>query len=133
MRQSAADLIRDKERNQLFRKEGRKYIPVADHYECDGWRDGWHLVKIHEGVSKRTTLYPYRAEFDAAMKDNVEKIIPIIRKAEETQPPRGELPLATRKAWRAFIKKHGEAFSRLSQPSINELAEKIVEALSKKD
>lgn len=133
MRPNAADQIRDKERNQLFRKEGRKYIPVADHYECDGWRDGWHLVKIHEGVSKRTTLHPDRAEFDAAMKDNVEKIVPIIRKAGEIQPPHGELPLATRKAWKAFVKKHGEAFSRLSHPSINDFAENIVEALSKKD
>ena len=133
MNQSAAERIRNKERNQLFRKEGRKYIPVADHYECDGWRDGWHLVKIHKGVSKRTTLHPDRAEFDAAMKDNVENIVPIIREVMDFEPKRKDLPPETIRAWKRFIKKWGDDFRHLQGESIYGMAEKIVEALSKKD
>ena len=132
MNHSAAERIRNKERNQLFRKEGRKYIPVADHYECDGWRDGWHLVKICEGVSKRTTLRPNRAEFDAAMKDNVEKIVPIIREVMDLEPKRKDLPPETIRAWKRFIKKWGDDFRQLQSESIYGMAENIVEALSNK-
>jgi len=132
MNYTAADRIRDKVANQLYRKEGKKYIPVSDHYESDGWRDGWHLVKIHEGVSKRTTFRPDRAEFDAVMKDNMDKIVPIIRKALGGEPQKEPLSEEAAKAWKRFIKKWGDDFRLLQFKSINGIAECIIEELSKK-
>jgi len=132
MNHTAADRIRDKVANQLYRKEGKKYIPVSDHYESDGWRDGWHLVKIHEGVTKRTTIYPNRAEFTTAMKDNVDKIIPIISEALEVEPQKEPRSEAASKAWKRFIKTWGDDFRLLQYKSINGIAECIIEELSKK-
>ena len=132
MNYTAADRIREEEANQLYRKKGRKYIPVANHYECDGWKDGWYLVKIHEGVSKRTTFRPDHAEFNAAMKDNVEKIIPIISEALDIEPQKKPLSKNVCKAWESFVKKWGSEFRCLQHESINAVSERIIEALSKK-
>ena len=57
----------------------------------------------------------------------------IIRKAGEARPQKIPLTKEEHKGWQAFIKKHGDRFNMLCYPSLQEVAEKIIEELLKRD
>ena len=131
---NAMNSIYDKQNRALYQKKGNKYVQVNDVSIIDGLCQGWHLVKVEDGCkSIYHSVYPAKAEILAAAKDKIDQLVKIIREASEAKPKEG-IPLSEEavKDWRHFISKHGEEFNTLYYPSLNENAEKIVNALLKK-
>jgi hypothetical protein len=120
--------------NEVFyKKVGRKYVQINDPYALDGLREGWWLVKVAAGsTSIRQAVYPHKAEIQAAAKDKEDQLVDIIRKASEARPQSNPLTPEALADWQAFIAKHGKQFSSLEYPSMQENAEKIIEALLQK-
>lgn len=130
---NASKRIYEKMNQQLYKKVGRKYVPVSDPYALDGLGEGFWLVKVQPGsTSIRQCVYPHKAEIQAAAKDKEEELIGIIRTASEAKPKEGvALSKEAHSDWKAFIARHGDEFSTMHYPSFQENAEKIVEALLK--
>ena len=129
---NAQKRILDKQNEQLYKKVGRKYIPENDIYALDGLRLGWWLVKVAPGsTSIRQQVYPHKAEITAAARDKEDQLIDIIRKASEARPQKNPLTPEALADWQAFIARHGKEFNTLEYPSIQENAEKIIEAILK--
>jgi hypothetical protein len=129
---SAFEQILTKEKEQLYRKVGRKYVPINDPFAYDGLREGWWLVKVSLGsTSIRQMLHPARAEVVAAAKDKEDQLVEIIRKASEARPSETRLSDEAKKDWEELIAKHGKEFSTIYYPSFQENAEKIIDALLK--
>lgn len=124
--------IYDKMNKQLYRKVGRKYVPENDPYALDGLREGWWLVKVSPGcTSIRQQVYPSKAEITAAARDKEEELVKIILEASEAKPAKIPISPEALADWQAFIHRHGDEFSSLQFPSVQENAERIVEALLK--
>jgi hypothetical protein len=118
------------EDSRLYRKVGKKFIPVNDPYAYDGLREGFWLIKIDKGsTSIRQQIYPEKAAITAAARVCEEKLVDVIRKASEARPANSALTPEQKKDWDKFIGKHGDSFSTLTYPSMQENAEKIVAAL----
>ena len=129
---NASMRIYDKMNQQLYKKVGRKYVPISDPYALDGLREGWWLVKVSPGsTSIRQQVYPAKAEISAAAKDKEDELLQIIREASEAKPAKIPVSPEARADWQAFITKHGDEFTSLQFPSMQENAEKIIEALLK--
>lgn len=119
-----------KEDQRVYRKVGKKYVPVNDPYAYDGLREGFWLIKIEKGcTSIRQQIYPDKAPLTAAARLIEDKLIGIIRKASEARPVKTALTPEQKKDWEKFIAKHGEAFNTLCYPSMQENAEKIIMAI----
>ena len=124
--------IYDKMNEQLYKKVGRKYVPISDPYALDGLREGWWLVKVSPGsTSIRQQVYPSKAEISAAAKDKQDELLQIIREASEAKPAKIPISPEALADWQEFIAKHGDEFTSLQFPSMQENAERIVEALLK--
>jgi hypothetical protein len=129
---NAETRIYDKMNQIRYKKVGRKYVQDNDIWAYDGLREGWWLVKVAPGsTSIRQQVYPSRSEISAAAKDKEDELIKIIREASEARPPKRPLTPEALADWQAFIAKHGEQFNTLEYPSMQENAEKIIEALLK--
>jgi hypothetical protein len=119
-----------KEDQRVYRKVGKKFVPVNDPYAYDGLREGFWLIKIEKGcTSIRQQIYPEKAPLTAAARLIEDKLVDIIRKASEARPAKTALTPEQKKDWEKFIAKHGEAFNTLCYPSIQENAEKIIMAI----
>lgn len=130
----SSDRIALKKQNILYKKVGKKYVPINDPWAYDGLHEGWWLVKVGEGcTSIRSIVYPNKAELLAAARDKEDQLVKIIREASEAKPKEG-VPMSdeARKDWQWFIDKHGKEFSTIYFPSFQENAEKIVKALLEK-
>jgi len=123
----------EKQDNILYKKVGRKYIQINDMWAYDGLREGWWLVKVAPGsTSIRQQVYPHKAEICAAARDKEDQLVDIIRKASEARPPKRPLTPEALADWQSFIAKHGEQFTTLEYPSIQENTESIINALLEK-
>lgn len=119
-----------KDDQRLYRKVGKKFVPINDPYAYDGLRDGFWLIKIEKGcTSIRQEIYPNKASIHAAAREVEDQLVDIIRKACEATPCKNPLTAEEKKDWDKFIKKHGESFNTLHYPSLRENAEKIVKVL----
>jgi len=119
-----------KEDQRLYRKVGKKFVPVNDPYAYDGLRNGFWLIQVKDGcTSIRQEIYPDKAAIHAAARLMEDKLINIIRKACEASPNKTPLSSEEKKDWDKFIKKHGESFNTLHYPSFQENAEKIIAAI----
>lgn len=119
-----------KEDQRVYRKVGKKFVPVNDPYAYDGLREGFWLIKIDKGcTSIRQQIYPDKAPLTAAARLIEDKLVDIIRKASEARPQKNPLTLEEKKDWDKFINKHGESFNTLAYPSFQENAEKIIMAI----
>ena len=119
-----------KEDQRLYRKVGKKFVPVNDPYAYDGLRNGFWLIQVKDGsTSIRQEIYPDKASLHAAARLMEDKLVQIICGACEARPNETELSPEEKKDWETFIKKHGDSFNTLSYPSIQESAEKIVKTL----
>ena len=131
---NAKQRIEQAESNILYRKQGKRYIPVNDPNAFDGLSEGYWLIKVAPGcTSIRKCIYPDRAEIQAAAHKKEEKLMEIIRKAGEARPQNIKLTKDEHKDWTALINKHGASFNVLCYPSLYEVAEKIIEELLEKD
>lgn len=130
---NAQKRIEDKESQILYKKVGRKYVPINDPWAYDGLRAGYWLVKVSHGcTSIRASICPAKAELQAAIKDKEDQIVEVIRKASEARPKSITLTQRQRDDWNAFIRKHGESFNTLEYPSMQENAENILKILLEK-
>ncbi|MBM3453521.1 MAG: hypothetical protein FJX80_00055 [Bacteroidetes bacterium] len=119
-----------KEDQRLYRKVGKKFVPVNDPYAYDGLRNGFWLIQVKDGsTSIRQEICPDEASVHAAAREMEHKLVDIIRKAGEARPNKTPLSTQEKKDWDAFIAKHGESFNTLHYPSVQENAEKIVKVL----
>jgi hypothetical protein len=119
-----------KEDQRVYRKVGKKFVPVNDPYAYDGLREGFWLIKIDKGcTSIRQQIYPEKAPLTAAARLIEDKLVDIIRKASEARPQKNPLTPEEKKDWDKFINKHGESFNTLAYPSFQENAEKIIMAI----
>ena len=131
---NAQQRIAQVESDILYRKVGKRYIPINDPNAYYGLEEGYWLVKVSPGcTSIRQCVYPDRAEIQAAMHNKADSIMDIIRKAGEARPYQTKLTKAEHRDWKAFIEKHGKSFNMLAYPSLHDVAEQIVEELLKKD
>jgi len=123
-----------KDETRLYRRAGNKYVPVNDPYAYDGLRNGFWLIQIKDGcTSIRQQIYPDKAHITSAARLMEEKLVEIIRKSGEARPAKTALTPEQKKDWDRFIKKHGDCFNTLHYPSMQENAEKIIEALLGKE
>jgi len=130
---NAQERIYNKMNEIRYKKVGRKYVQDNDPWGYDGLREGWWLVKVAPGsTSIRQAVYPHKAEICAAARDKEDQLVDIIRKASEARPPKRPLTPEALADWQSFIAKHGEQFTTLEYPSIQENAEKIIDALLEK-
>jgi len=122
------------EDHRLYRKVGKKFIPDNDPYAYQGLRNGFWLIHVKDGSTAiRQEIYPATAHISAAARLMEDKLVDIIRKAGEARPNKTPLTEEEKKDWDKFIKKHGESFNTLHYPSIQENAEKIIDALIGKE
>lgn len=129
---NAERIVYEKMNQIRYKKVGRKYVQDNDPWAYEGLREGWWLVKVAPGsTSIRQQVYPSRSEISAAARDKEDQLIDIIRKASEARPSRNPLTPEALADWQVFIAKHGKEFNTLEYPSIQENAEKIIEALLK--
>lgn len=119
--------------NQIrYKKVGRKYVQDNDPFAYEGLREGWWLVKVAPGsTSIRQQLRPHKAEITAAAREKEEELMDIIREASEARPAQNPISPEALADWKAFVAKHGKEFSSLEYPSIQENAQRIIEALLK--
>ena len=129
---NAATRVYDKMNQIRYKKVGRKYVQDNDPWAYDGLREGWWLVKVAPGsTSIRQQVYPYKAEITAAAREKEDQLMDIIREASEARPSQRPVSPEALADWQAFIHRHGNEFSTLEYPSLQENAEKIIEALLK--
>jgi hypothetical protein len=118
------------ESERLYRKVGKKFVPVNDPYAYTGLHNGFWLVHVKEGcTSIRQQIYPEKAPLTAAARLVEDKLVDIIRKASEARPQKNPLTPEEKKDWDKFIAKHGNSFNTLCYPSFQENAEKIIMAI----
>ena len=115
-----------------YKKVGRKYVQDNDPWAYTGLREGWWLVRVAAGsTSIRQQVHPHKAEITSAAREKEDQLMDIIRTASEARPSQNPISPEALADWKAFITKHGKEFSSLEYPSIQENAEKIIEALLK--
>ena len=115
-----------------YKKVGRKYVQDNDPWAYTGLREGWWLVRVAAGsTSIRQQVHPHKAEITTAAREKEDQLMDIIRTASEARPSQNPISPEALADWKAFIAKHGKEFSSLEYPSIQENAEKIIEALLK--
>ena len=129
---NASTKVYDKMNQIRYKKVGRKYVQDNDPCAYEGLREGFWLVKVAAGsTSIRQQVYPCKAEITAAARDKEDQLVDIIRKASEARPSQNPLTPEALADWQAFIARHGKEFNTLEYPSIQQNAEKIIEALLK--
>lgn len=130
---NAKERIEHKESQTLYKKVGRKYVPVNDPWAYDGLREGWWLVKVSSGsTSIRSCVYSAKAELQAAIRDKEDQIIDVIRKASEARPQKRPVSEQAKADWDWFVARNGNEFNTLEYPSMQENAENILKILLEK-
>ena len=131
---NALTRISCKEDQKHYKKVGRKYVQVNDPCATEGLRKGWWLVHVQDGcTSTRAQVHPSRAEIDAAIRENSEKITDILMDASKPELQKS-IPISPelQSDWNAFIAKHGKEMAKVYYPSIYDVAEKIIIELTKR-
>lgn len=128
----ATNRIALKESQIRYKKVGRKYIQDNDPYAYDGLRQGFWLIRVQEGcTSIREAVYPARSELISAAREKEDELADIISKASEARPASMPISKQAKKDWDWFISRNGNEFNTLEYPSIQENAQKIIEAILK--
>lgn len=129
---NAKTKVYDKMNQIRYKKIGNRYAQDNDPWAYDGLREGWWLVKVAPGsTSIRQLVNPHKAEITAAARDKADELVKIIREASEARPRSIPISEQAKADWDWFISRNGKEFSTLEYPSIQENAEKIIEALLK--
>jgi hypothetical protein len=122
-----------RENQRLYRKDGKRYVPVNDPYALDGLDEGFWLIKIEDGhTSIRQEIVPDKVAIHAAAIAMEEELVDIIEEACEAKPVKLVLSDEEKKDWDWFIAKHGKSFSVLNYPSFEATAEEIISVLTNK-
>ena len=113
----------------LYKKAGRKYVPVQEHVDTTGWSKGHYLVIVHPGLVSMTRikLNPDYPAALAALHDAREAMIKAIVDASRPKPDR-KLNPRQQDAMDLFIKEcDGMTFTRDSAVEIVTKAMEVLE------
>ena len=117
----------------LYRKEGRRYVPVA---ESDTWGSlpqGFHLLAVQPGIrSTRFNVDPCYADVLAALKACREDVMAAWNKASEARPEKTLLTPRERKALAAYKEIAGVDSLVLQRPSASDIVDALELALMKR-
>lgn len=126
--------ILEKASRDRYKKVGNRYVLCNDFDAYEGLEKGFWLVHVREGcTSIKKMVYPANAEIAAAAKLKEEKLLEVIREASDARPSKRPISPEARADWEAFVAKHGQEFSTLEYPSLQENAEKIIKILLDKE
>jgi hypothetical protein len=117
-------------KEELYKKEGRKYIRVNDPWAYEGLWDGFHLVWIRPGsVTIREPVYPAKQELLAAIEIAREAMEKALLEANKMRPSEKELTPQEQKAWEAYQEIAGEDSLTLYGLSISDIVDAGIKAL----
>ena len=108
----------------LYKKIGRKYVPVQEHVETTGWSEGDYLVQVHPGVTsiRRLRINPDYPAALAAIESARDAMISAIQEASELKPT-NKLNPKQQDAYDSFLKEcKGMMFTRASATDIVDAA-----------
>jgi len=117
----------------LYRKEGRRYVPVAEHdpVYLDSFPSGDHLVSVRPGCSsRRFRIDPALAPMIAAGIYAEDAISRAVQRASEMRPHNRPITVKQKKAWDALAKAFGSDRYYVEIPSAREIAEAGVKAMA---
>lgn len=124
--------------NTLYQKQGKKFVPVAEHFAYDYFHEGWYTLHVTPG-SRSMVSHHYRPNYEPLMcaaQDMKDELVKII--ADASQPTPSPKPLSKKElsAWRDFEKAMASPVSLWSKSTYSiasKVVDKIVEkALNKK-
>jgi len=119
--------------NVLYEKVGSKYIPVAQHFTTDYWRDGAYLVRIKPGC-RTATSEVWRPDYKAilaAAREMEDELVHLLAKADKPQLKAHTLSEKQVAAWKALDEALGGK-TTLWYKSRADVARKFMEVLRKK-
>jgi hypothetical protein len=116
----------------LYRKVGRKYVPVSDTEAWEGLDNGTWLVMIEQGRRTARALLDtrkYSANLLAVLANLEDHLGTAIVEASRAEQPR-QLTKLEQRAWRAWVDVLGEERPiMIPQPSAMDIARRTIEAL----
>lgn len=114
----------------LYVKRGRRYYPAAEHEEIDSYPKGTHLVICEPGSRlTRFNVEPDRAGLLAAAEPARERIRLAVVEALAMRPKNRPVTSKQRGAWEAFVAVMGNDGYIVEYPSVNEVADRAIEAI----
>lgn len=113
----------------LYKKIGRRYVPVQEYVDMTGWSEGDYLVQVRPGVksAQRLRLNPDYPAALAALREAEEAMIAAVQTASEAEPDR-KLNPKQQEARDAFVAAcQGMTFTRRSAVNIVRAGMKVLE------
>lgn len=98
----------------------------------NGLCEGWHLIQVKPGsVSERIRVWPDRLEVEAAILEKSDEIVGILQKALKARPSSRKISRDAFIAWEQLTEKYPEDFTLLGYKSIQDIADQIVESVTR--
>ena len=115
----------------LYKKVGRRYRPVAEHEEWDGYPAGAHLVVCSPGSTmRRFNVDPDRAGLLAAAEPLRAQIRALVMDLHKMRPTRRPVTLEQKAAWHAFERAMGNDAYCVEYASVGEIADAVVDLVT---
>lgn len=120
--------------NTIYKKEGKKYVPIAEMDYGTRFPEGFSLVYCQPGVTSfRFKIDPDKAAVFAAVKELLEKdLIDIISNAIQMKPKENLITEEQKAAWNNFVKVMGNDKFAVQYDSIREMADKVLAVIEEK-
>lgn len=115
----------------LYKKEGRRYVPVHDTEAYNGLPNGCWMVKIEDGsTSVREAIQPNMAALKFAALIKSQKICAYLSKASEARPHQTKLTKKQLQIFRMFENlPTKDKLLYWQYDSLNDMAEKILDLI----
>ena len=116
----------------LYKKVGKKYVPVTDTEAYSGLDNGHWLISIEKGsTSCRRAINPAFAELELACLLTSHKIVGYLSEVSAGRPKSQPLTEKEQKGLKAFYEIAGkDCLLYWEYPSLQEMAEKIVKLIA---
>jgi len=113
----------------MYKKVGRKYIPVNDPMAYEGLGAGDWIVHVRPGsTSIRTLVKPDLEGFQTASRVCEEKMLEVMHEASKARPTQELMP-KQKEAWDNLNKAMGHDRAYLSYPSMHDIVQKGLKAV----
>lgn len=111
----------------LYKKVGRRYVPVKQMETWDYYPEGFWLVHIKPGCKSITRLIdPDRAALEAIKRLNADVLADLLLKASAARTDKEPVTPAQREAWEACRRAFGGMFY-VVYPSAQEIVSKFID------
>lgn len=123
----ASTSIAHRKASTLYKRVGKRYVPVSDPWAYDGLREGAWFVQVRPGsTSIRQAVWPDRMEVQAALSELEDQLMDLLREATKARPAKALLTPAEHKAWQHLMKVGGESFSTIHYDSLQGIADAVL-------